>query len=144
MQRPVQIGRIGAEPANLRVVGIHHLAGLGVGIAGGRGLHRLLEPAVQASDQNPGMGHRLQGVPGDDHLRGRVRTELQMQAGNRLRDGRIGRRARGFCGPRPDKGAGRHPTQARGGQQPAPAELEIRLAILFAHGASLSDDHRRL
>ncbi len=48
------------------------------------GIHRAFETPIRPAEHDPRMPHRLQRVPGYDHLCRRIRPELQMQP----RDGR--------------------------------------------------------
>ena len=71
-------------------MGVHHLSGLGVGVADRLGRDGALEAAVGRPEQDARAAHRLQRVPGHDDLARRVGAELQMQAADRRRRHGIG------------------------------------------------------
>ena len=112
MQRAVEVRGVGAQAAKRRMMREHGLTGLGVGVAHARGRYDLLELAVQPPEQHPRALNRLQRVPRHHHLRRRIRTELQMQPGDRWGRDRIGRclRGPGGRGLGPLRGGGAPPT----------------------------------
>jgi len=138
MQRAVQIGRLGREALDARVVRVDDLAGLRVGVADGACRHRLLEVAVHAPDDDTRVAHRLQRVPGHRHLARRVRAELDVQAGDGRRRsgiagaGMVGGGLRGAGGTRArERGEAEGTGHAGGGEQAAAADFEVEVAIVI-------------
>ena len=133
VQRAVQVGRIGCQALDARVVRVDDLPGLGVGVADRARRHRLLEVAVHAADDDARVAHRLQRVPGHRHLARRLRAELDVQARDRRRDGGVGlvpALGRGLRGARAREGREAEGAgHARGGEQAAAADFEIEVAI---------------
>jgi Family of unknown function (DUF5690) len=74
VHRAIEVGRIRAQPADLRMMREDDLARLAVGVTDRRGLHRLLKPAVHAPQDHPGPSVWLLGQlpppsPADEALR---------------------------------------------------------------------------
>ena len=84
-------------------------------------------------EHDTGIAYRLQRVPGHHDLRGRIRTELQMQSGDR-ESPRIERWWDGGCGrsfPGSDRAAAIMvpPAAAGGGEQLATTEFQVESAV---------------
>ena len=120
-------------------MGVDDLPGFRIGIGHRFGGDCLLEPAIEAPEQDAGTANRLQRVPRHDQLGGRIGAELQVQSGHHGCRHRIGRTALGGCGRRrlrPDQRCRRcgRPADAGGGEQLATAELEVEWRIRCGHG----------
>ncbi len=133
----IQIGEVGLQSTELRVIGVDDLAGLGIGVTMLFGIDRLLEPAIEVAEHDAGISNRLQRVPGHHHLGRGIRAELQMQAGDRWCRHRIGRRGCDGCtlrGSASDEGR-RHggPSKGCGGEQRATTEFEVEFDVRCGH-----------
>ena len=138
VHRRIEIRRIGPQPTHLGMIRVHDLIRRCIGVAGLVGRNGLLERAIEVPERDPRAPHRLQRVPGDDHLGGRIGAELQVHAGHRwCREG-IGRtsarRRRRVGIARRGQRRRRH-GRTGGGEQFAAAELEAVFVLRRRHGA---------
>jgi len=95
------------------------------------------------TEQDPGVSHRLQTVPGHHHFAGGVRPELQVQTAHPRSADRVTRLLRelglfgGLCAPSSDEGARRQPGSGGPGrgEEAAAAEAggEDLAVITHAH-----------
>jgi hypothetical protein len=127
------------------MIDVSGLPRFGVGVARLLSLDRLLELAVEESQQDAGTANGLQRVPGHHHFRGCIGPELQVKPGDRRAWQGIGRPpliARGHGVSRAHKAGPNDIRRQHGGtanagcsEQPAATEREGRFVVLCGHGS---------
>src|SRR3974390_3029853 len=60
----IEIGEVGLQSTDLRMIGVDDLAGLRIGVAGRLGLDRSHELAIEMPEHDSRILNGLQGVPG--------------------------------------------------------------------------------